>query len=60
MCTLFAGRQRHSQLTVIYLLPRFDDPDGGLENEEFLPTADGKKPIRFTDVSVKALVTDLK
>uniref|UniRef100_A0A8D0D6D1 Solute carrier family 38 member 3 n=1 Tax=Sander lucioperca TaxID=283035 RepID=A0A8D0D6D1_SANLU len=30
---------------------QFDDPDGGLENEEFLPNADGKKPIRFTDVS---------
>uniref|UniRef100_A0A8C9ZMK2 Solute carrier family 38 member 3 n=1 Tax=Sander lucioperca TaxID=283035 RepID=A0A8C9ZMK2_SANLU len=36
---------------VINLPPRFDDPDGGLENEEFLPNADGKKPIRFTDVS---------
>ncbi|XP_045932115.1 sodium-coupled neutral amino acid transporter 3 [Micropterus dolomieu] len=32
---------------------RFDDPDGGLENEEFLPTADGKKPIRFTDFEGK-------
>ncbi|XP_070697398.1 sodium-coupled neutral amino acid transporter 3 isoform X2 [Pempheris klunzingeri] len=32
---------------------QFDDPDGGLENEEFLPTADGKKPIRFTDFEGK-------
>ena len=29
---------------------RYDDPEGGQENDEFLPTADGKKPIRFTDV----------
>ncbi|KAA8593368.1 sodium-coupled neutral amino acid transporter 3 isoform X1 [Etheostoma spectabile] len=32
---------------------RFDDPDGGLENEEFLPSEDGKKPIRFTDFEGK-------
>lgn len=32
---------------------QFDDPDGGLENEEFLPSADGKKPIRFTDFEGK-------
>ncbi|XP_054640107.1 sodium-coupled neutral amino acid transporter 3 isoform X1 [Dunckerocampus dactyliophorus] len=32
---------------------RFDDPDGGLENEEFLPSADGKKPVRFTDFEGK-------
>uniref|UniRef100_A0A8C9ZM39 Solute carrier family 38 member 3 n=1 Tax=Sander lucioperca TaxID=283035 RepID=A0A8C9ZM39_SANLU len=32
---------------------QFDDPDGGLENEEFLPNADGKKPIRFTDFEGK-------
>nr|XP_046239450.1 sodium-coupled neutral amino acid transporter 3 [Scatophagus argus] len=32
---------------------RFDDPDGALENEEFLPSADGKKPIRFTDFEGK-------
>ncbi|XP_069546831.1 sodium-coupled neutral amino acid transporter 3 isoform X1 [Brachyistius frenatus] len=32
---------------------RFDDPDGGLENEEFLPNTDGKKPIRFTDFEGK-------
>ncbi|XP_034544130.1 sodium-coupled neutral amino acid transporter 3 [Notolabrus celidotus] len=32
---------------------RFDDPEGGLENEEFLPTADGKKPPRFTDFEGK-------
>lgn len=32
---------------------RFDDPEGGLENEEFLPTTDGKKPIRFTDFEGK-------
>uniref|UniRef100_A0A8C9ZX02 Solute carrier family 38 member 3 n=1 Tax=Sander lucioperca TaxID=283035 RepID=A0A8C9ZX02_SANLU len=38
---------------VINLPPRFDDPDGGLENEEFLPNADGKKPIRFTDFEGK-------
>lgn len=39
-------------MNFVNLLTRFDDPEGGLENEEFLPTADGKKPIRFTDVSV--------
>ncbi|XP_051931436.1 sodium-coupled neutral amino acid transporter 3-like isoform X1 [Hippocampus zosterae] len=32
---------------------RFDDPDGGMENEEFLPGADGKKPVRFTDFEGK-------
>ncbi|XP_040889966.1 sodium-coupled neutral amino acid transporter 3 isoform X2 [Toxotes jaculatrix] len=32
---------------------QFDDPDGGLENEEFLPNADGKKPIRFKDFEGK-------
>lgn len=32
--------------------PRYDDPDGGQENEGFLPSAGGKKPVRFTDVSV--------
>uniref|UniRef100_A0A672IBN0 Solute carrier family 38 member 3b n=1 Tax=Salarias fasciatus TaxID=181472 RepID=A0A672IBN0_SALFA len=32
---------------------RFDDPDGGLENEEFLPSVDGKKPPRFTDFEGK-------
>lgn len=35
--------------------PRYDDPDGGQENEGFLPSADGKKPVRFTDVSVKVV-----
>ncbi|XP_061689083.1 sodium-coupled neutral amino acid transporter 3-like [Syngnathoides biaculeatus] len=32
---------------------RFDDPDGGMENEEFLPSADGKKPVRFKDFEGK-------
>ncbi|XP_030585716.1 sodium-coupled neutral amino acid transporter 3 isoform X1 [Archocentrus centrarchus] len=32
---------------------RYEDPDDGLENEEFLPNADGKKPIRFTDFEGK-------
>ncbi|XP_072238112.1 sodium-coupled neutral amino acid transporter 3 isoform X1 [Leuresthes tenuis] len=32
---------------------RFDDPEGGQESEEFLPNADGKKPIRFTDFEGK-------
>uniref|UniRef100_A0A7N8Y360 Solute carrier family 38 member 3b n=1 Tax=Mastacembelus armatus TaxID=205130 RepID=A0A7N8Y360_9TELE len=32
---------------------RFDDPDGGLENEEFLPSTGGKKPMRFTDFEGK-------
>ncbi|KAG7244676.1 hypothetical protein INR49_029695 [Caranx melampygus] len=32
---------------------QFDDPDGGLENEEFLPSSDGKKPMRFTDFEGK-------
>lgn len=32
---------------------RFDDPEGPTaESEEFLPNGDGKKPTRFTDVSV--------
>lgn len=38
-------------MTVITLPRRFDDNDGGLENEEFLPSADGEKQIRFKDVS---------
>lgn len=53
-CIVFRGRWRDHQLTGINFPFRFDDPDGGLENEEFLPSTDGKKPIRFTDVSVKA------
>ncbi|XP_053172437.1 sodium-coupled neutral amino acid transporter 3-like [Scomber japonicus] len=32
---------------------RFDDPDGLLESEEFLPSGDGKKAIRFTDFEGK-------
>ncbi|XP_072238115.1 sodium-coupled neutral amino acid transporter 3 isoform X2 [Leuresthes tenuis] len=32
---------------------QFDDPEGGQESEEFLPNADGKKPIRFTDFEGK-------
>uniref|UniRef100_A0A7N6FKL0 Solute carrier family 38 member 3b n=1 Tax=Anabas testudineus TaxID=64144 RepID=A0A7N6FKL0_ANATE len=32
---------------------RYDDPDGALENEEFLPSTDGKKPVRFTDFEGK-------
>ncbi|KAM6928427.1 sodium-coupled neutral amino acid transporter 3-like [Xenentodon cancila] len=32
---------------------QYDDPEGGLESEEFLPSADGKKPIRFTDFEGK-------
>ncbi|KAM3622270.1 uncharacterized protein V6R79_022377 [Siganus canaliculatus] len=31
----------------------FDDPDGAQENEGFLPTVDGKKPVRFTDFEGK-------
>ncbi|KAM7402236.1 hypothetical protein PAMP_017495 [Pampus punctatissimus] len=31
---------------------QFDDPDGVLESEEFLPS-DGKKPVRFTDFEGK-------
>ncbi|XP_063767228.1 sodium-coupled neutral amino acid transporter 3-like isoform X2 [Eleginops maclovinus] len=31
----------------------FDDPDGALENEEFLPSGDGKKHIQFTDFEGK-------
>uniref|UniRef100_A0A8C7XU48 Solute carrier family 38 member 3b n=1 Tax=Oryzias sinensis TaxID=183150 RepID=A0A8C7XU48_9TELE len=30
-----------------------DDPDGGLESEEFLPSGNGKKAIRFTDFEGK-------
>uniref|UniRef100_A0A665TNL7 Solute carrier family 38 member 3b n=1 Tax=Echeneis naucrates TaxID=173247 RepID=A0A665TNL7_ECHNA len=32
---------------------RFEDPDGGRENEEFLPSADKRKPFRFTDFEGK-------
>ncbi|XP_061583289.1 sodium-coupled neutral amino acid transporter 3 isoform X2 [Cololabis saira] len=32
---------------------QFDDPDGGMECEEFLPSEDGKKPTRFTDFEGK-------
>uniref|UniRef100_A0A671XMA0 Solute carrier family 38 member 3 n=1 Tax=Sparus aurata TaxID=8175 RepID=A0A671XMA0_SPAAU len=35
------------------ILVLFDDPEAGLENEGFLPSADGKKPIRFTDFEGK-------
>uniref|UniRef100_A0A8C8DNF4 Solute carrier family 38 member 3b n=1 Tax=Oryzias sinensis TaxID=183150 RepID=A0A8C8DNF4_9TELE len=31
----------------------FEDPDGGLESEEFLPSGNGKKAIRFTDFEGK-------
>ncbi|XP_028261429.1 sodium-coupled neutral amino acid transporter 3 isoform X1 [Parambassis ranga] len=32
---------------------RYEDPEAGLENEEFLPSADGKKQMRFTDFEGK-------
>ncbi|XP_029991065.1 sodium-coupled neutral amino acid transporter 3 isoform X2 [Sphaeramia orbicularis] len=32
---------------------QYDDPDGVLESAEFLPSGDGKKPIRFTDFEGK-------
>ncbi|XP_015248099.1 PREDICTED: sodium-coupled neutral amino acid transporter 3-like isoform X1 [Cyprinodon variegatus] len=32
---------------------RFDDPEGALESEEFLPSTHGKKPTRFTDFEGK-------
>uniref|UniRef100_A0A1A8J7S1 Amino acid transporter transmembrane domain-containing protein n=1 Tax=Nothobranchius kuhntae TaxID=321403 RepID=A0A1A8J7S1_NOTKU len=32
---------------------QYDDTDGGLESEKFLPSADGKKPVRFTDFEGK-------
>ncbi|KAM8868627.1 sodium-coupled neutral amino acid transporter 3 isoform 1-T2 [Synchiropus picturatus] len=32
---------------------RLDDMDGGQENQEFLPNADGKKTIKFTDFEGK-------
>uniref|UniRef100_A0A3P9IB10 Solute carrier family 38 member 3b n=1 Tax=Oryzias latipes TaxID=8090 RepID=A0A3P9IB10_ORYLA len=32
---------------------RFEDPEGGLESEEFLPSGNGKKAIRFTDFEGK-------
>lgn len=40
-------------LALIWFLTssRFDDPEGGLENDEFLPSTDGKAPVRFKDVS---------
>ncbi|XP_038871627.1 sodium-coupled neutral amino acid transporter 3-like isoform X2 [Salvelinus namaycush] len=34
-------------------LDTFDDPDGILESEEFLPNEDGKKPMHFTDFEGK-------
>ena len=59
VCTVCRGSLRRDKLTVlVHFLVRFDDPEGGLENEGFLPGADGKKPIRFTDVSAK--VTNMK
>lgn len=39
------------ELKPLILLLRFEDPEGGLESEEFLPSGNGKKAIRFTDVS---------
>uniref|UniRef100_A0A671XLT7 Solute carrier family 38 member 3 n=1 Tax=Sparus aurata TaxID=8175 RepID=A0A671XLT7_SPAAU len=54
MCTVFRGSWRRNKLTVVvHFLVRFDDPEAGLENEGFLPSADGKKPIRFTDFEGK-------
>uniref|UniRef100_A0A668VJZ7 Amino acid transporter transmembrane domain-containing protein n=1 Tax=Oreochromis aureus TaxID=47969 RepID=A0A668VJZ7_OREAU len=32
---------------------QYEEPDDGLENEEFLPNEGGKKPIRFTDFEGK-------
>ncbi|XP_015248100.1 PREDICTED: sodium-coupled neutral amino acid transporter 3-like isoform X2 [Cyprinodon variegatus] len=32
---------------------QFDDPEGALESEEFLPSTHGKKPTRFTDFEGK-------
>ncbi|XP_008317908.1 sodium-coupled neutral amino acid transporter 3 isoform X2 [Cynoglossus semilaevis] len=32
---------------------QFDDPEGGLENDEFLPSTDGKAPVRFKDFEGK-------
>uniref|UniRef100_A0A4W5M177 Solute carrier family 38 member 3 n=1 Tax=Hucho hucho TaxID=62062 RepID=A0A4W5M177_9TELE len=38
-----------SIVTTFSVSSRFDDPDDILENEEFLPNGDGRKPMRFTD-----------
>lgn len=55
--TMFAhflsGGWKCHQLTPANLASRYEEPDDGLENEEFLPNEGGKKPIRFTDVSEK-------
>lgn len=49
--------QMHIERTSIHtqcIVPfRYEDPETGLENEEFLPSADGKKQMRFTDVREK-------
>uniref|UniRef100_A0A8C3AHT0 Solute carrier family 38 member 3 n=1 Tax=Cyclopterus lumpus TaxID=8103 RepID=A0A8C3AHT0_CYCLU len=47
MKTLPEGDQKGTQTA------RFDDNNGGLENEEFLPGADGEKHIRFKDFEGK-------
>uniref|UniRef100_A0A8C7C7M5 Solute carrier family 38 member 3 n=1 Tax=Oncorhynchus kisutch TaxID=8019 RepID=A0A8C7C7M5_ONCKI len=38
-----------SIVTRFFVSSRFDDPDAILENEEFLPNGEGRKPMRFTD-----------
>lgn len=45
-------RSINCKFTAVLLIPRFDDPEGALESEEFLPNTHGKKPTRFTDVSI--------
>uniref|UniRef100_A0AAY4BDQ9 Amino acid transporter transmembrane domain-containing protein n=1 Tax=Denticeps clupeoides TaxID=299321 RepID=A0AAY4BDQ9_9TELE len=48
MKTLFQEEQNGTHKS------RFDDPEGPMaESDEFLPTGEGKKPIRFTDFEGK-------
>uniref|UniRef100_A0A3P8PP19 Amino acid transporter transmembrane domain-containing protein n=1 Tax=Astatotilapia calliptera TaxID=8154 RepID=A0A3P8PP19_ASTCA len=48
-----SGGWKCHQLTPANLASRYEEPDDGLENEEFLPNEGGKKPIRFTDFEGK-------
>ncbi|XP_017263885.1 sodium-coupled neutral amino acid transporter 3 isoform X2 [Kryptolebias marmoratus] len=40
-------------MKTLFAEDQYDDAEGGLESEEFLPSANGKKPIRFTDFEGK-------
>lgn len=56
MCAHFKRWIKNKKWFSKPFVPRYDDAEGGLESEEFLPSANGKKPIRFTDVSKKVWI----